>query len=309
VRISHHVPVRVVVSGGTGFEGRAIVAMLAARGDEVVVLSRSEGKGEARVRVVGWTPRAAGPWQREIEAADAVVSLAGAGVMDERWTRARLTEIRASRAEPTRLIAEAIARAETKPALVGASAVGIYGMRTDDLVMDEGSPHGTDVLAEICDAWEKEASRAAEAGARVALARIGIVLGKGGGALDKMAAPFRAFVGGPIGDGKQWMSWVHLEDTVRAIAFALDTATFSGPFNVCAPRPVTMSDFARALGIAVGRPARMRVPAFALRAALGHRASVLLTGQRVVPKHLEAAGFRFAFPGLEAALADIMTRA
>jgi uncharacterized protein (TIGR01777 family) len=283
--------------------------MLAARGDEVVVLSRSEAKGEARVRVVRWTPRAAGPWQREVEAADAVVSLAGAPVMDERWTPARLAELRASRVEPTRLIADAIARAAQKPVLVSASAVGVYGMRTDDSVMDEASPHGDDVLAEICDAWEKEASRAADAGARVAVARIGIVLGTGGGALGKMAAPFRAFVGGPLGAGTQWMSWVHLEDTIRAIAFALDTGTFSGPFNLCAPKPVTMNDFARALGIAVGRPALMRVPAFVLRAALGDRAKVLLTGQRVVPKRLEAAGFRFAFPGLEAALADIMTRA
>src|SRR5262249_55128717 len=194
--MSHHVPVRVVVSGGTGFVGRAVVAMLAARGDEVVVLSRHEGKG-----LVKWTPRVAGPWQKEIEASDAVVSLAGAGVMDERWTPARLEELRASRVEPTRLISEAIARAKTKTVLVSASAVGIYGMRRDDAIRDETSPHGSDVLASICGGWEAATAAAADAGARVAMARIGIVLGKGGGALEKMAPPFRAFVGGPIGAG------------------------------------------------------------------------------------------------------------
>jgi uncharacterized protein (TIGR01777 family) len=307
--LSHHVPVRVVVTGGTGFVGRAVVAMLAARGDDVVVLSRKEGKAPARVRVAVWTPRAEGAWQREIERADAVVGLAGASVMDDRWTPARLAELRASRVESTRLIADAAARAERKPIVVSASGVGIYGMRTDDAVLDEASPQGTDVIAELAAAWEAANQPAADAGARVAVARIGVVLGKGGGALDKLVTPFRAFVGGPIGAGTQWMSWVHLEDVVRAIAFALDTPTFSGPFNVTAPKPVTMNDFARALGIALGRPARMRVPAFAVRAALGERAEVLLTGQRALPSRLEAAGFRFAFPGLEAALADIMTRA
>jgi uncharacterized protein (TIGR01777 family) len=259
--------------------------------------------------VAVWTPRAAGPWQREVEEADAVVGLAGAGVMDERWTPARVAELRASRVESTRLIAEAAARAERKPVLLSASAVGVYGMREDAEVLDETSPHGKDVLAEICEGWEAATAPALDAGARVAVARFGLVLGKGGGALAKMAAPFRAFVGGPLGKGTQWMSWVHLEDTVRAIAFALDTPTFQGPFNVTAPNPVTMNDFARALGIALGRPAKMRVPAFALRAALGERAEALLTGQRVISARLEAAGFRFAFPALEAALADIMTRA
>jgi uncharacterized protein len=307
--LAHDVPVRVVVSGGTGFVGRAVVAMLAARGDDVVVLSRKDGKPTTRVRIVPWTPRAAGPWQREVEEADGIVALAGASVMEQRWTAARIAELRASRVESTRLIAEAVARAATKPVLVSCSAVGIYGMRTDDVVCDEAAPHGKDVLAEICDAWEASTHSATEAGARVAIARIGVVLGTGGGALHEMITPFRAFVGGPIGPGTQWMSWVHLEDTVRAVAFALDTPALAGPFNVTAPKPVTMNDFARALGIALGRPAKLRVPAFALRAALGDRAEVLLTGQRAVPRRLEAEGFRFAFPGLESALADIMTRA
>jgi uncharacterized protein (TIGR01777 family) len=224
--------------------------------------------------------------------------------MDSRWTEARLEELRASRIEPTRLIAEAIAGAPKKAALVSASAVGIYGMRTDDETLDETGAHGTDVLARLCDDWEAAARPAASAGARVALARIGIVLGKRGGALAEMLPPYRAFVGGPLGGGAQWVSWVHEDDVVRALLLAIDR--LEGPFNVTAPEPVTMDALARAIGRATGRPSFFRVPAFALRALLGERAAVLLTGQRVVPRHLEREGFAFAFTSLDAALADIL---
>jgi uncharacterized protein (TIGR01777 family) len=188
--------------------------------------------------------------------------------------------------------------------LVGCSGIGIYGMRRDDHALDEDAEHGKDVLAEICQAWEQAAAEASALGARVAIARIGIVLGDGG-ALSKMTTPFRFFVGGPLGDGSQWVSWVHIEDAVRAIVFAIDTASFAGPFNVVAPSPVTARDFARALGRALHRPSAFPVPAFALRLMLGERAEAVLTGQRVVARKLQAAGFRFGFPGLEQALENI----
>ncbi len=299
---------RVVITGGTGFVGRNVASLLAARGDDVTVLTRDgSGKPEARVRFGVWTPSAAGDWQRTLEDADAVVSLQGAGVMDERWTAARVALLRKSRVDSTRLIAEAIARAPKKATLVSASAVGVYGMRMDGEILDERGAHGQDVLAEICEAWEGAAALAREAGARIAMARIGMVLGPGGGALAKLLPPFRAFVGGPLGAGSQWISWVHVEDVVRAIAFAIDTPTFAGPFNLTAPNPVTMNELARAVGHSLRRPARMRVPAVALRAALGARAEAILTGQRAIPRHLLDSGFTFAFPRLDEALADILS--
>lgn len=302
---------RVVVTGGTGFIGTKLVAALGARGDTVTVLTRGGAKarspGNERVSYASWTPTTAGAWTESLVDADAVIHLAGAGVMDERWSPARVAVLRSSRVESTRLLAEAIAAATKKPVFVSASAIGVYGFRKDDEVLDEDGAHGTDVLAEICEAWEAAAEPARAAGARVLHPRIGLVLGAEGGALEKMLAPFRAFVGGPLGDGKQWFSWVHWKDTVDAILFALGSS-MSGPFNVTAPEPVRMNDLARALGHVMHRPSAFRVPAPALRLALGDRADAVLTGQRAVPKKLKDAGFAFAFTRLEEALADILAR-
>jgi uncharacterized protein (TIGR01777 family) len=180
-------------------------------------------------------------------------------------------------------------------------------MRKDDEVLEEHAPHGDDPLASICEAWEASTEGARQAGARVAIARIGIVLGKGGGALAKMVPAFRAFVGGPLGDGAQWLSWIHVEDVVRGLVFAIDRADFDGPFNLTAPKPVTMNDFAHTLAQALHRPSLFRVPGLALRALLGEGlASALLTGQRAVPARLERAGFAFRFENLQAALADLI---
>ncbi|HEY2509939.1 MAG TPA: TIGR01777 family oxidoreductase, partial [Polyangiaceae bacterium] len=246
-------------------------------------------------------------WGARVGQSDAVVNLAGEGIADGRWTRERLAQIRRSRIESTSAIAEAIAAADKKPAYVSGSAVGIYGMRKDDRVLDENGEHGTDVLVEICEAWEKATEPARRAGARVALARTGIVMGPDGGALAKMLPPFRAFAGGPLGDGNQWLSWIHIEDAVRGILFALDRADFDGPFNLSAPKPVTMNDFARALGRALHRPSVIRVPAVALKVALGEGlAETLLSGQRAVPALLERAGFTFRFEDVGVALRDLV---
>jgi hypothetical protein len=286
---------RVIVTGGTGFIGKPFVSALAARGDEVVVVSRSPGEGR-----VAWG--AIGP---EIERADAVVHLAGEPIAAARWTASRLESIRASRVETTARLARAMEHASHKPRVfVSGSAVGFYGKLMSDVPLAEDSAPGDDELARIVVAWEGAARPARSAGTRVVHPRIGVVLGPGGGALEQLARPFKWFVGGPVGSGKQWVSWVHLRDAVRALLFAMDSDALAGPVNVVAPQAVSMQALAEALGRALRRPARVRVPAFALRVALGDGlAGVLLSGQRAVPSKLVAAGFRFEFPGIDEALA------
>jgi uncharacterized protein len=297
---------RVVVAGGTGFIGKRLVRVLRARGDDVTVLSRAThapAHGEKHAR---WdpTPSASPDWMTLIDGADAVVNLAGAPIVDQRWTAARLELLRSSRVDSTRLVCQAIAEASRKPGvLVNASAVGFYGMHAEGPTFDESSPPGDDVLGKMCVAWEAATQGGAE---RVALARIGIVLGDDGGALAKMLPAFRAFVGGPIGSGRQALSWVHHEDCVRALVFAIDRAEVRGPFNVCSPNPSTMTELASAIGSALHRPSLFRVPGFVLRATMGDRADAILTGQRAVPSVLTGLGFTFAHPTLDEAVASIV---
>jgi uncharacterized protein (TIGR01777 family) len=314
---------RIVVSGGTGFIGRALVTTLSERGDDVVVLSRGKAgregcalgprptccRGAGNVELAPWTPEKAGDWSRVVDGADAVVHLAGAGVLDESWTSERKEVLRSSRIRSTELLAEAIARAEKKPrAFVSGSAIGYYGIDAGDRVLTEDSPPGTDFLARLVVDWENAAAAARDVpGVRVSHPRIGLVLGRSGGMLEKMLPPFRAFVGGPVGTGAQYMGWIHQVDTVRALEHAIDT-DLTGPFNVTAPEPVTMDTFAHALGDAMGRPAALRVPEFAVKLALGSRAEAVLHGQRAVPKRLVDTGFAFVFPELTSALADIVTK-
>jgi uncharacterized protein (TIGR01777 family) len=266
---------------------------------------RARGDVPAGVRFEAWSAHES--WSRRVQESDAVVHLAGEGVADGRWTRERVEKIRSSRVDTTAALAAAIAGAPKKPAWVSGSAVGIYGTRKDDRVLDEQADAGDDVLAEVCTAWEAATAPARKAGARVAIARTGIVLGRGGGAIAKMMPAFKAFAGGPLGDGAQWLSWIHLDDAVRGLLFALDTPGFEGAFNLTAPKPVTMNEFARRLASAVNRPCMMRVPGMALKIALGEGlAETLLTGQRAVPARLERAGFTFRFETLDAALAALV---
>jgi uncharacterized protein (TIGR01777 family) len=290
--------VRVLVTGGTGFIGRALLSALAERGDETVVVSRRSNPD-----TVGWDAV-----EREVERADAIVHLAGEPIAAARWTKARVELIRESRVQSTTTISRVIERASHKPRVfVSGSGVGVYGMRDDDKELDESAPPGDDVLAQIAVAWEDAASPAHAAGVRTVHPRIGMVLGHGGGALEKMALPFRWFVGGAIGSGRQWVSWIHLHDAVRALLFALDCDALSGPVNVVAPTPVTMDALARAIGRALHRPAAMRVPPFALRLALGKGlARALLTGQRALPRKLLDLGFVFDFPSIDDACADLL---
>jgi uncharacterized protein (TIGR01777 family) len=251
------------------------------------------------MRTVAWDGRSVGPWAREVDGADAVINLAGEPVAPNLWTNARKRVLRASRIDPTRALVAAIGRSAQRPAvLANASAVGYYGDRGETSLSEEDTP-GDDFLARLVVDWE---AAAREAATRVALLRMGVVLGPRGGALPRLALPFRFLVGGPIGSGRQWFPWVHVDDVVGAFRFALDHPEVEGPLNVTAPESVRNRDFARALGQALGRPSWLRVPGLALRVAFGELGGALLTGQRVVPQALTAAGYPFQQPSLLPAL-------
>ncbi len=302
---------RVVVSGGTGFIGRALTASLDGDGHEVIVLSRHRAPavapGAQVVRWRGGADDAQGEWRRLVDGADAMVNLAGASLADGRWTETRRRAILESRVRATRALVQAMADAGTRPqALVSASAVGYYGPLGDERVTEAHGP-GSDFLAGVCAAWEEEARAAEALGVRVVLLRTGLVLGRGGGALPRLAMPFRLFLGGPLGGGRQWMPWIHIDDVVGIIRLALERGDMAGPVNVTAPGPVRNREFARALGRALGRPAVLPAPAFALRLALGDMAdALLLSGQRAVPERAAKAGYAFRHADLTRALGNLL---
>lgn len=301
----------IILSGGTGFIGSALLKQLAEATHRVVLLTRNPdtAKGVARdsVEVERWDVRSAGPWAERMNGADAVINLAGEPIA-KRWTETQKARIINSRIDATKAIIEAIASARSKPSvLVNASAVGYYGnVEHEDVT--ESYPKGADFLADTCARWEQEARAAEPLGLRVVLLRIGIVLEKDGGAFKKMLLPFKWFIGGPLGSGRQWFPWVHRDDVVGAVLFALENPSLSGPVNVAAPEPVTMKQFCAALGRALQRPSWAPVPAFVLRAALGEMSEMLLGGQRVVPKKLIDSGYRFRYPRLDEALSAIISK-
>jgi uncharacterized protein (TIGR01777 family) len=296
---------KIVVAGGTGLIGSALVASLVERGDDVVVLSRSAAPARPGApRHVRWDGRSVGEWARELEGAAAVVNLCGAGIADRRWTAARKRVLESSRVEPTRALVEAIATASARPrVLAQGSAVGFYGNRGDEAI-DERSEPGSGYLSELSLEWEAASAGVEAAGVRRVLLRTGIVLARDGGALPVMARPFRFGVGGPLGDGGQWMPWIHLDDEIAAIRFLLDRSDASGPYNLAGPEPVTNATLSRELAKALHRPNLLRAPAFAMRLALGEMAEMVLGGQRVAPRRLLEAGFAFRFVALAPALAD-----
>jgi uncharacterized protein (TIGR01777 family) len=295
---------RVFVTGATGLVGRAVCAALAARGDEVTALSRSAGaRLPAGVRVVVGDPAVAGPWQDALARADACVNLAGEPLAEGRWTAGRKRLIRASRVDSTRNVAD-VARERGPAVLVSASGINFYGSRGDE-VLDEGSARGEGFLADVCREWEEAAERAAPR-ARVTLLRTATVLAREGGALPKLALPFRMLAGGPLGDGAFYQPWIHLADEVGLVLLALDDARARGPLNAAAPEAIRNRDFARTVGDVLGRPSALRAPALAIRIALGEMAEVVLSSVRAVPAKALALGYRFKFPGLAGALRDLL---
>jgi len=290
----------ILVSGGTGLVGTAVVAALRAEGHRVRVLTRR--REDAGPDAPFWNPVAGEIDRAAFAGTDAVINLSGSTIAT-RWTAEKKREIRESRIRCTALLAETLAALPARPAtFVSASAIGIYGNRGDEVVAETSAP-GHDFLAEVCVAWEEAAAPARDAGVRVVHPRLGLVLSPGGGVLKQLLTPFRAGIGGPIGSGRQWWSWVVLHDVVAAIRHALVTPSLQGPVNVVAPHPVPNAEFARTLGAVLGRPAAVPVPAIALRMLFGEAADgAILTGVRVAPTALETAGFRFAHPELEPAL-------
>jgi uncharacterized protein len=258
-------------------------------------------------RWLHWRPGISGDWESTLAAADGVVNLAGEPMANKRWTIKQKHQLRLSRIDTTVSLVRAIAKAKQKPKfLLNASAVGYYGPRGDETIAEE-APAGTDFLAVLCRDWENEAMKAEKLGVRVIRLRTGIVLGAGGGALAKMAPPFKFFVGGPLGSGKQWVSWIHLEDEVGLIVHLIEHPQASGAVNATAPNPVTMKEFCRTLGQVMGRPSWAPVPAFALRLVLGEMAGMLLTGQRAIPAAAEKFGYRFRYSNLPEALRVCMS--
>ena len=286
---------RVLVTGGTGLVGRPACDALRAAGHAVTIVSREPGRVPARA--IGWDGL-----RTAIPETDAIVNLAGESIASGRWTAARKAASRSSRVEATRALVDAAATASPRPkVLVNASGVGYYGAHGDE-PLDETAAAGTDFLARLCVEWEAEARRAEALGVRVVVVRLGVVLAPDGGALSAMLLPFRAGLGGPIGGGRQWISWVHRDDVVGLLREAVGNTEYAGPVNATSPNPVTNRDFARALGRALHRPTVLPVPGIGLRLLMGEMATMLLTGQRVLPKVAERLGYAWQQPELPEAL-------
>ncbi len=296
---------RIAITGASGLIGRRLLKNLAANGHSLHVLSRHAGTNlPPGVRLSVWDATRGEPPADALQDVDAVVHLAGEPVA-QRWTAHARQAIRESRVTGTRNLVEALAKLPRKPqVLVCASATGYYGDRGDEILTESSLP-GADTLAQLCVDWENEAQAAEASGIRVVRVRTGLVLDARGGALPRMLPPFRMGVGGKLGSGKHWMSWIHLEDLAALFQFALANPV-SGPLNGVAPKPVTNAGFTRALAAAVHRPAIFPVPAFALRLLFGEMSEVLLASQRALPQAAERAGFRFRYPELAPALADVL---
>ncbi len=301
---------KLVVAGGAGFIGARLCNQLDRQGHSLTILTRSVSAADSPNKTtILWQPGSPGTWERNLEeaidGADGVINLAGEPIAGKRWSVAQKRRLRSSRIDTTRTLVTAIGKAKKKPAfLLNASAVGYYGPRGDEVITEE-SGRGGDFLAGLCSDWEEEAKRAESYGVRVIRLRTGIVLGKGG-ALAKMVPPFKLFIGGPLGSGKQWMPWIHEEDEIGMIQLLMENSNARGAVNACAPNPVTMKEFCRTLGSVLNRPCWAPVPAFALRLLLGEMAEMLLTGQRAVPAAAERLGYRFRHPELREALENIL---
>lgn len=310
---------RVIITGGSGLIGRALTRSLVQDGHEVIVLSRNPGSAANKLpvgaRAEGWDASSSRGWGHLVEGAGAIVNLAGeslagdslAALVFKRWTAKQRERILQSRLKAGKAVTEAVAEVREKPGVViQASAVGYYGSRGDEVLTEESSP-GSDFAARVCQAWEASTQEVEAMGVRRAIMRTGgSVLSLEGGSFPFMMLPFRLFVGGPLGDGRQWFSWMHIEDEVRGIRFLIENPEASGPFNFCSPESLRNRDFNRILGRVMGRPSWFPTPAFLLRLAFGDKMEILLGSQRQVPRRLQDFGFDWLFPTAEAALQNLL---
>ncbi len=297
---------KILVSGSHGLVGSALMDSLKGDGHELFALVRRAPRSDAEVE---WRPERGSLALARLEGMETVIHLAGESIASGRWTEEKKQRIRDSRVKGTTLLSEALANLSHPPrAFLCASAIGFYGDRGDEILTEESAP-GNDFLAEVCVEWEQATAPAAEKGIRVVNLRFGIILSADGGALAKMLPPFRMGAGGRVGSGKQYMSWIALDDVVAAIKFALANDVFHGPVNVVAPNPVTNAEFTKALGKALSRPTLLPVPEFAARLAFGEMAdALLLSSQRVKPRRLEDAGYPFQYSDLERALRHVLNQ-
>jgi len=297
---------RILITGATGFVGRLLCRELSEKGHELVAVSRSPEK--ARDKLPEGTDIRAKVTDCTDAAPEAVVNLAGEPIAEGRWTDEKKRRIVESRVETTQSIVALCGRLETPPkTLVSASAMGYYGDQGDRDVTED-TPPNHEFVHELCDRWETEARKAEAHGVRVAVARIGLVLDQGGGMLARTLTPFKLGVGGRLGDGKQYMPWIHRDDMVRVLILLLERDDLSGPFNASAPEPVTNAEFTRTLADVLNRPAVLPAPAAALRLAFGEMSRLLLTGAKMLPKRLEDAGFEFRYVTLQEALTKILEK-
>ena len=298
---------KIVLTGATGMIGSLLTERLSKSQHALVLLSRRPPVeiSVAKKQWLAWQPGASGEWERAIDGADAVINLAGEPIAGKRWTPKQKEILRSSRVDGTKALVDAIAKAQVKPKLmISGSAVGYYGPHGDEALNEDSKP-GDDFLARLCVDWEAQAQKAESLGVRVCLLRTGIVLAKGEGALKKMVPPFKMFIGGPLGSGRQWMPWIHVEDEVGLIQFLIDNENARGAFTGTAPNPVTMAEFSKTLGGVLNRPSWARVPPSVLALMVGEMAEMLLNGQRAIPEAAIKLGFKFKYPNLKLALESL----
>ncbi len=297
---------KVLITGATGFVGSFLSKCLLDKGHQIIAIGRKPQHSLEQTdqfSYISADPTTPGSWQDQISTVDAIINLAGKNIFHY-WTESSKQEMHTSRIATTRNLVASISENQA-PILVSASAIGYYGDRGEERLPEASEP-GDDYLANLSLDWEKEAQKAEEKGARVTLLRFSIVLGRQGGALAKMLPAFRFFAGGPLGSGHQWFSWIHIKDLAAAVELILKNQDMVGPFNLCAPQPVRNQEYAKALAKALGRPAFMRVPSFAIKTLMGELGGVMLGSQRCVPQRLERFQFKFKFPDIETALADLI---
>jgi uncharacterized protein (TIGR01777 family) len=304
---------RVLIIGGTGLIGKALASSLIARSHQVWILSRHpESVTMQNVTVVKWDGQTSAGWEKEAGEVDAIVNLAGESIGDSRWTRERKEQLLSSRMQAGEALVAAVYKARaasggSPKVVVQSSAIGYYGPSIDREIV-ESDPAGGDFLAKVCIDWENSTRPVEVTGIRRVIIRTGLVLSLAGGVLPKMLLPFRLFVGGPVGSGKQWYSWIHIQDEVEAIRFLLENESAHGAYNLTSPQPLTNADFGRVIARSLRRPYWMPAPAFALKLALGEMSTLVLDGQKVIPDRLRAAGYQFHFQNADDALKDLASR-